>query len=91
MRVNFRKIDQALDDIENYQSYYIGGSLCIDFKFHPNVVLNKNGRGFSYYAETKFKTKKIQDDQKFIVTSAMQKKINKIYNKYKGDKSDCSK
>ncbi len=93
MRVNFRKIDQALDDIENYQSYYVGGTLFIDFKYHPNVGLNKNGRGFSFLAGTKFETNSVRNDgdQRFLMTKSMQKKVNNIYNKYKGGKRGLSR
>ena len=77
MRVNFRKINNALDDIENHASYFIGAFLYIDFKYHPCVVLNRNGRGFSYVPDGSHK------GQKFIVTKEMQEKINAIYKKYK--------
>lgn len=93
MQVNFRKIDQALDDIENYASYYVGATLCIDFKYHPNVALNLNGRGFSYLTGTKLETNNIHTEkgQTFLVTNEMQKKIRKIYYTYKGGKNDRRK
>lgn len=79
MRVNFRKVNEALDDIENVRSYYAGGTLFIDFKYHPCVGLNLNGRGFAYhpdYPDLK---------QKFVVTREMQQKIQAIYKKHKLD------
>ena len=79
MRVNFRKVNEALDNIENVRSYYAGASLCIDFTYHPCVILNLNGRGSAYhpdYPEVK---------QKFVVTREMQKKIQAIYKKHKLD------
>lgn len=78
MRVNFRKIDEALDDIENYASYYVGGTLCIDFKYRPSVGLNRNGRGFAYQ-----NGKQVT----FLMTKEMQQKVNDIYRKYKGGKN----
>lgn len=88
MRVSFNKIDAALDDIENYASYYIGGSLCIDFKYHPSVVLNRNGRGFAYYGSPNFEKfdefkKDMKSERRFVVPRRMQDKIEAIYQEYK--------
>lgn len=80
MQVNFRKIDLALDNIENYPSYYVGATLFIDFKYHPSIALNLNGRGFAYNPHDSKKY------PKFVVTKKMQDKINKIYKKYKIDR-----
>ena len=78
MRVNFRKVNAALDDIENHASYYVGGTLFIDFQYHPCVALNRNGRGFSFHP------KHTSIGQKFLMTKEMQEKVRKIYKKYKG-------
>ena len=79
MRCSFNKIREALDNIEAYHSYYVGGSLCIDFEYYPSVLINRNGRGFFYNP----RSKKILE-RHFILPKDMTEKVNKIYNKYKG-------
>jgi hypothetical protein len=75
---SFNKIREALEDIENRKAYYLGGSLCIDFEFHPNVVLNRSGRGFFYgFKSTKHK------EIKFVMPNDIKDKVLDIYTKYK--------
>ncbi len=77
MRVNFSRVKQALKDLENHASYYVGGSLCIDFKDMPCVVLNRNGKGWSYRPNSN------QGRFKFVVTREMQDLIEQAYFKHK--------
>jgi hypothetical protein len=73
---SFNRIRLALMNIENEQSYYVGGSLCIDFDDYPSVVLNRNGRGF-FYRFKKSKHKEI----KFVMPRDMQDLVLSIYDK----------
>jgi hypothetical protein len=75
---SFKKIKEALEDVENQVAYYVGGSLCIDFEDHPCVVLNKNGRGFFY----NFKNSS-HKQIKFVADESIKIKVNEIYSKYK--------
>ena len=43
----WKHIDEALDDIHNAKSYYVGGTLCIDFDSGAFVGLNLDGTGFT--------------------------------------------
>jgi len=40
-------IEEALNDIENVKSYYVGGTLCIDFSIKRLIGLNLDGTGFT--------------------------------------------
>jgi len=77
LNISWRKIKRALADIENYNSYFVGGSLCIDFHFHPNVMLNKNGRGCAYDT-------KVVDvpTMNFVMAPDVQEKVKLLYLKY---------
>ena len=84
MNWSFRKVLEALMNIEKYNSYYIGGSLCIDFKFSPSVILNRNGRGFFYF----FPSEKAADLQRgqeihFLMTKQMCDLVECCYQTYK--------
>ena len=88
---SFLKVNAALvnilDGLKNnkpvyYNTYYIGGSLCIDFSYHPCVVLNQNGRGFFY----KFPTAPNAKNSKFVMTNGMHKMVREIYQIVKGKK-----
>jgi hypothetical protein len=65
-------------NLENEKSYYVGGSLCIDFDDYPSVVLNRNGRGFFY----QFK-KSHHKEIKFVIPKDIQDLVLYNYNKYK--------
>lgn len=84
---SFNKIKEALIAIEkdiennNYRTYYIGGSLCIDFNYYPNVLLNRNGRGFFYGFKSGPYKNKIKDIP-FVVPNDMKELVLKIYNKH---------
>ena len=79
MVINFRKIQYCLDRIEDCRSYYVGGSLCIDMEpFSPNVVLNRNGRGFIYGDLVPNREKK------FVMPKSMHTQVLTYYKKYKG-------
>ena len=52
----------------------MGGSLCIDFKYYPSVVLNRNGRGFFYRDGLQ---------RKFVMTNEMKDLVKGLYQKYK--------
>lgn len=58
-----------------YPAYYVGGTLCIDFKYKPSVGLNRNGRGFFY----SFKGDATIKEVRFVMTSAMKAKVELIY------------
>lgn len=89
MNWSFNKIYKALTDIRNslcadkdvnYPVYFVGGSLCIDFQYHPSVVLNRNGRGFFYM----FPDNSQRSEVKFVMTTEMQELVCQIYNICKG-------
>ena len=89
MSWSFNKIQTALEEIRNHLSigsipnytiYFVGGSLCIDFEYHPSVVLNRNGRGFFY----KFPDNSKRKEVKFVMTNEMQELVNQIYHICKG-------
>lgn len=71
MRTSFWKVEQALLNIKNYPAYFLGGSLCIDFEYHPSVVLNQDGRGF-FYKDGKVK--------KFVMTDKLRELVRGIHN-----------
>ena len=77
MVLNFRKIHYCLENIEKCRAYYFGGTLCIDMMpYHPNVGLNRNGRGFAYNLTGKERT--------FTVPPHTKELINQIYQTHKG-------
>lgn len=78
-QLNFSKLRAALKDIENQASYYIGGTLCIDFADMPCVGLNLNGRGFSYRPESGTLTQTT-----FVLPNNMVKIVQDLYLKHKG-------
>lgn len=83
MVINFRKIQYCLNRIEDCRSYYIGGSLCIDMMpYAPNVVLNRNGRGFVYGDLVPTREKK------FVMPKEMHEKVLEIYGVHKKDKDE---
>lgn len=40
-------IEEALNNINNVNSYYVGGTLCIDFPDEKTIGLNLDGTGFT--------------------------------------------
>jgi hypothetical protein len=99
---SFRKVDRALDAILSdlrkknstskigYTVYYAGGTLCIDFDYHPSVCLNTNGRGFFYnfkYPAALKEASNAPDEVKFVVTNSMRVKVLEIYQLVKGPNS----
>lgn len=89
MSWSFNKVYKALLEIRNhlcmgsipnYQVYLMGASLCIDFEYHPSVVLNQNGRGFFYKFPDNSQRKEVQ----FVMTNEMQELVSQIYNICKG-------
>lgn len=78
-RLNFSRLMKVLRDIKNHTSYYVGGTLFIDFKDMPNVGLNLSGRGFTYYSEPgKW------HETKFVMTHEMTELVRAIYLEHKG-------
>lgn len=78
-QLNFSKVKEALKDIKNNASYYVGGSLCIDFKDMPSVVLHLNGRGFQYRTGSGR-----LPAARFLLTKEMTEMVQSIYLEHKG-------
>lgn len=97
-RWSFTKVRKALEEIRLHLShgckselkwvvYYTGGSLCIDFKYHPSVVLNRNGRGFFYNFKCPKGHTVDTGEQHFVMTNKMLMEVLDIYNHVKGVQS----
>jgi len=44
----WKHVENALRNIMNVASYYMGGTLCIDFPDGKGIALNRNGTGFVF-------------------------------------------
>ena len=78
-KISWRQIRAALADIYNCKSYYLGGTLCIDFEGYA-VALNRNGRGFAVHSA---KSDEYPVELTFIMTREDQKKVNQLYKEIK--------
>ena len=73
----WKNVINALDDIENVQSYYAGGTLCIDLKDGVSYCLNLDGKGFILNRQSPFSLTVYQPE---IVLN----RVKKIYVDIKG-------
>ena len=83
MKWSFNKVNDALDNIGHYTSYYLGRTLCIDFKYGPSVLLNLNGRGQFYMFPDKGEFMEGYPTVDFLMTKEMQTKVNALYLAFK--------
>jgi len=74
------EVDRCLDNIENVQSYYAGGTLCIDITPSRGIGLNLDGRGFIF---SDSHIKDIHKDTSVILPQNITKKVRNIYLKVK--------
>jgi hypothetical protein len=69
----WKKVIEALDDIYNVQSYYAGGTLCIDINNDICYCLNLDGRGFVINKQSRF------NELRFYQPEVVLDKVKKIY------------
>jgi hypothetical protein len=89
MRWSFNKLHQTLINIHNdlcigkipkYEIHVIEGELDITFRYHPSVMLNKNGRGMFYG----FANENFGRQVNFVMTNEMQQLVKQILNMCNG-------
>jgi hypothetical protein len=75
----WRRVIEALDDIKNENSYYAGGTLCID-KQGVSYCLNLDGSGFVINQNYP----PVHSSLKFHQPSVVLEKVRKVYSFEKG-------
>lgn len=73
-------VENALRNIYDVASYYIGGTLCIDFPDGKGIALNSNGTGFVFNFKKNHSHLK---NAKLYQPSHIRELVQKIYEKEK--------